>query len=159
MAECHVLSLLLCLPFAGALFCGIIWPQRKTGLIKVFAFAVMLLNFLIALSVFANFEAKAGLQFVEKCAWITEYGISYCVGLDGLNLLMVLVTTLLMPVALLSAWHRLNEKNVKVVTGLLLFLEGSLLGAYVSLDVFLFYVFYEAMLIPIVLLIFFYGGQ
>jgi len=159
MAEYHVLSLLLCLPFVGALFCGLIWPQRNAGLLKGFAFAVMLLNFLIALSLFVRFEPKSGLQFVENYAWITEYGISYYIGLDGLNLLMVLVTTLLMPVALLSAWHRLNEKNAKVITGLLLFLEGSLLGAYVSLDVFLFYVFYETMLIPMVLLIFFYGGH
>src|SRR5262249_39460922 len=91
-------------------------------------------------------------QFVEQRAWLPAFGLSYPPGVDGISLLLVLLTTFLMPLTLLSAWHAIESRWKEFAITMLL-LETGMLGVFVALDLFLFYVFWEAMLIPMYLII------
>ena len=99
----------------------------------------------------------ADYQFEEQRAWIPSLGISYHLGIDGISLLLVLLTTFLMPLTLLASWHSI-EKRWKEFAVTMLLLETGMLGVFVALDLFLFYVFWEAMLIPMYLIIGIWGG-
>jgi NADH-quinone oxidoreductase subunit M len=102
-------------------------------------------------------SSNAGFQFIHQFKWIEKLNISYFVGIDGISLLLVLLTTFLTPLTLLSSWSSI-QKNVKEFTFFLLMLEVGMLGVFVSLDLFLFYVFWEAMLIPMYFIIGIWGG-
>ncbi len=116
------------------------------------------ITFLISLLLFTRFDAtNPGMQFVEYGTWLPEYGINYFVGLDGISLFLVLLTTFLMPIVLLASWTDIG-KRVKSYIFFMLFLETGMLGAFVSLNVFQFYVFWEVMLIPMYFIIGIWGG-
>jgi NADH-quinone oxidoreductase subunit M len=115
-------------------------------------------TFLLSLRLFAVFDAtKTGYQFVEHAPWIAEYGIHYHVGIDGISLVLVMLTTFLMPVVLAASWTDIT-RSVKSYLFFMLFLETGMLGAFVSLNVFQFYVFWEVMLIPMYFIIGIWGG-
>jgi len=115
-------------------------------------------TFLLSLRLFAVFDAtKTGYQFVEHAPWISEYGIHYHVGIDGISLVLVMLTTFLMPVVLAASWTDIT-RSVKSYFFFMLFLETGMLGAFVSLNVFQFYVFWEVMLIPMYFIIGIWGG-
>src|SRR5690606_27478812 len=99
-----------------------------------------------------------GFQFVSKFNWITDLNISYHVGIDGLSMLLILLTTFLTPLTLISSWSGIKNK-VKEFTFFMLFLELGMLGVFASLDMFLFYVFWEAMLVPMYFIIGIWGGE
>src|SRR5262249_47658080 len=99
----------------------------------------------------------AGYQFVELRPWMPSLGISYHLGLDGISVLLVLLTTFLMPLSLLSSWHSIETRWKEFAVTMLL-LETGMLGVFVALDLFLFYVFWEAMLVPMYLIIGIWGG-
>ena len=90
--------------------------------------------------------------------WIPDYGIHYYVGIDGISLLLVLLTTFLMPIALLASWHDIERVACSSYVFFMLFLETGMLGAFVSLNLFLFYVFWELMLVPMYFIIGIWGG-
>ena len=116
------------------------------------------ITFLISLLLFTRFDAtNPGMQFVEYGTWLPDFGINYFVGLDGISLFLVLLTTFLMPVVLLASWTDIG-KRVKSYIFFMLFLETGMLGAFVSLNVFQFYVFWEVMLIPMYFIIGIWGG-
>lgn len=151
-----LLSLLTFLPAAGALVLIFLPKEKKNPLLFISLFFV-LLNFLLSLFLYFGFDsATAAPQFEEKTAWLGR-GIFYHLGIDGISLFLVILTTFLFPIAVLSSWnyikHRLKEYLI-----FLLLLETGIIGVFVSLNLFLFYVFWEAMLIPMYFLIGVWGG-
>jgi NADH-quinone oxidoreductase subunit M len=125
---------------------------------KPIALASSILTFLLSLRLFAVFDPlETGFQLVEHAPWIPEYGIQYFVGVDGISLLMVLLTTFLMPVVLLASWNDIS-KSLRNYLFFMLSLETGMLGAFVSLNLFQFYVFWEAMLVPMYFIIGIWGG-
>jgi NADH-quinone oxidoreductase subunit M len=145
------------LPAAGALLIFLL--PRRDSLVRWAAFLFATATFLISLSLFSRFNpASPDYQFVEQGRWMPTYGISYHLGIDGISLLLVLLTTFLSPLALLSSWQAV-EARVKEFSITMLLLETGMLGVFVSLDLFLFYVFWEAMLIPMYIVIGVWGGE
>ncbi len=122
------------------------------------ALAGTTLTFLLSLYLYAAFDPlETGFQFTEHAPWIAQYGINYFIGIDGISLLLVVLTTFLMPIVLLAAWNDI-KKSVKTYLFFMLALETGMLGAFVSLNLFQFYVFWEAMLIPMYFIIGIWGG-
>jgi NADH-quinone oxidoreductase subunit M len=127
--------------------------------IKTVALVCLTFQFLVSLPLFFLFDStQSGMQFTEQIAWLPAYGIHYHVGLDGLSLLLFLLTTFLGPIVALSTWSAIDRK-VKSFTINLLLLQTGMLGAFISLNLFLFYIFWEAMLIPMVFMIGVWGGE
>jgi NADH-quinone oxidoreductase subunit M len=152
-----VLTLVTFLPAAGALLLLFV-PRRLDGALRVGALLVSVLTFAVSLPLYFRFDgASADYQFVEYARWIPNLGVGYHVGIDGISLLLVLLTTLITPVALASAWRSIDDR-VKEFVVTLLVLETGMVGVFVSLDLFLFYVFWEAMLIPMYFIIGVWGG-
>lgn len=151
------LSFLLIIPLVGAVLVVLI-PRDREELSKWLALAVSLLNLLVSLPLYFGFEARAGYQFEEFAAWIPSLNINYHVGIDGLSLFLVLLTTFLSVISILSSWTAITTQ-IKEYMALMLVLETAMLGVFTSLDLFLFYLFWEASLIPMALLIGQWGGE
>ncbi len=153
----HVLSVVTFLPAAGGLALLFV-PREQVALLRRASFTVALGAFVLALPLYFRFDgASADYQFEEFAPWLPSLGASYHVGIDGISLLLVLLTTLLTPLALLGAWHAVDDR-VKEFVATTLVLETGMLGVFISLDLFLFYVFWEAMLIPMYFIIGVWGG-
>lgn len=151
-----ILSFITFFPLAGAVFLIFI-NREKENLLRYLAFGVAFVTFVFSLALYFNFNAQTpDPQFVEKGDWI-GYGINYHVGIDGISLFLVLLTTFLMPLAILSSWKYI-QKKVKEYLIFMLLLETGIIGVFVALNLFLFYVFWEAMLIPMYFLIGAWGG-
>jgi NADH-quinone oxidoreductase subunit M len=153
----HVLSLLLALPLVGALAIALMRRDAERA-IKLVAMGTSALAFAASLLVVRGFQPVAAMQFVEELPWIPAYGISWKLGVDGLSLWLVVLTTLLMPLCLLGSWSSIEER-VKEFNVFMLLLETGMLGVFLALDLFLFYVFWEAMLIPMYFLIGIWGHE
>ena len=158
MENSHLITYLLFVPLLGGillLFIG----NKKENLIRYFGLGVSIITFLISLVIYFNFDLNnPSFQFIHKFDWIQNLHISYVVGVDGLSLLLVLLTTFLTPLTLISSWSSI-QKKVKEFTFFMLMLEIGMLGVFVSLDLFLFYIFWEAMLIPMYFIIGIWGGD
>jgi NADH-quinone oxidoreductase subunit M len=152
-----ILSTLIYLPLLGAVL--LLFVSRKHELfIKVFTLVFTLIEFGMSLPLFFRFnEGAAGMQFVEKAAWFPEWGMSYFLGIDGISLLLVLLTTFLTVLCVLVSWKAI-ETRVKEYYITFLFLETAMIGTLAALDLILFYIFWELMLIPMYLLIGIWGG-
>ncbi len=138
---------------------GLAIPNQNAKLIRNWTLAGTVATFLISLVVYARFDASlSSFQMTEVVPWIPGLGISYRVGIDGISLWLVMLTTFLTPIVVLSAFESV-EKRVKGFYTLLLLLQTAMLGTFVALDAFLFYVFWEAMLIPMYFLIGIWGGK
>ncbi len=153
----HILSITIFLPLAGA-FVLLFVEKKNAQAIKLTAFAAALGTLLVSLYLFFQFNSFAqGFQFQQQSKWIQGLNISYHLGIDGMSLLLILLTTFLTPVALLGTWnsieHRIKEYNI-----MMLLLETGMIGVFASLDLFLFYIFWEAMLIPMYFIIGLWGG-
>jgi NADH-quinone oxidoreductase subunit M len=152
MALGPLLSVLIALPLLGAVALLAV-PGRRDDIIRGAAFGVALGEFAGTLALWAYFDpTSADFQMVERIAWIPAFGIDYAVGVDGISLFLVVLTGFLTPIALLSAWQSVR-KQVKAFCFFLLVLESAMIGVFLSLDMFLFYVFWDAMLIPMYFLI------
>jgi NADH-quinone oxidoreductase subunit M len=145
-------------PFAVALvllFTGKRLPERVWQLL---ALAAMALTFASSLPLWTNYDlVEGGYQFVERAPWIEDWGIHYFVGIDGISLVLVLLTTFLMPIALLASWNDVG-RDVRSYVFFMLLLETGVLGALTSLNLFVFYAFWELMLIPMAFIIGIWGG-
>src|SRR3990170_8520434 len=151
-----ILSLLIFFPLLGAIVLLFI-DKEKAGTLRTVAFLFSLVEFVFSLPLFFGFDPKtASMQFVEDCWWIQSYGISYKLGVDGISLLLVMLTTFLTVLCILSSWKAITFR-VKEFMISFLFLETGMIGALVALDLILFYVFWELMLIPMYLLIGIWG--
>src|SRR5216117_738870 len=145
------------LPALGGLVL-LLAPRRVAAAFKVGGLVVTLATLLLSVPLYVGFDGDvADFQFEEARAWMPDFGISYHLGIDGISLLLVLLTTFLMPVALASAWHAIEDRWKEFVVTMLI-LETGMVGVFVSLDLFLFYVFWEAMLIPMYFIIGGWGG-
>lgn len=155
-----ILSLLLWLPLAGALIIGLI-PSHQPNFArtaKVLALVTTLIVFALSLVLLAGFnDNQIGFQFTENKPWLPGLKLSYHLGIDGISVWFVLLSTFLMPVCVIASWHSI-EKRLKEYLIAFLILETMMIGTFVALDVFLFYVFFEAVLIPMFLLIGIWGG-
>jgi len=152
-----ILSVLILLPILGA---GLVLILPKV-VAKPLGALIALANFIISLHLIAYWNGsvgEGGFHFVNLTPWLPEIGINFHVGIDGLSLWMILLTTFLAPILILSVWERLQDR-VKGHLALLLLLEGLLIGVFSSLDVMVFYIFWEAVLIPIYLLMIGWGGS
>jgi NADH-quinone oxidoreductase subunit M len=152
-----ILSTLIYVPLLGAVL--LLFVNRKHELfIKSFALVFTIIEFALSLPLFFLFNDEAkGMQFVEKAGWFPEWGMSYFLGIDGISLLLVLLTTFLTILCVLISWKSI-ENRVKEYFVTFLFLETAMIGTLCSLDLILFYVFWELMLIPMYLLIGVWGG-
>jgi NADH-quinone oxidoreductase subunit M len=152
-----ILSLLLTLPLAGAVL--ILAAPRRREVARALALGTSLADLAVGVGLWFRFDPnQAGYQLLESYRWIPNLGISYLVAVDGLSLFLVLLTTLLVPLSVLASWDSIKDKTRAYYASLLL-LESAMLGVFLALDVFLFYVFWEAMLIPMYLLIGVWGGE
>ncbi|MCX6108559.1 MAG: NADH-quinone oxidoreductase subunit M [Proteobacteria bacterium] len=152
----HVLSLLTFVPLLTA-FAVLLSPSL--GLARWVSMLGSLLTFLFSIHVWYYFDGQtSGLQFTEIHNWIPTFGIKYIMGVDGLNLLLVVLTAFLTPLILLSVWHVDGSKQ-KAFLALFMGLECGMLGSLVAFDLVFFYIFWEAMLIPMYFLIGIWGGK
>src|SRR5690606_25436634 len=152
------LPAILFLPLVGALFVMFV-PREERGLARGVGLGVALLTFLVSLGALAAFDRSSGaMQLVFDKAWIPFLGAHFKLGIDGISLWLVLLTTFLTPIVLLSAWTAIEDR-VREFVAIMLILEVGMIGAFLALDVFLFYVFWELMLIPMYLLIGMWGGH
>jgi NADH-quinone oxidoreductase subunit M len=154
-----ILSLMTFLPLIGVLLLLFI-PKESHGLLRGVAVAVALVTFLVSIPLVTGFTTNAEFQFVKDVPWIAAgpFVMRYHVGIDGISLWLVILTTFIMPIAILSTWTAVEEK-VKEYMICLLLLEVGMLGAFISLDLFLFYIFWEVMLIPMYFIIGIWGGK
>jgi len=154
----HVLlNWLLALPAAGALLIAAA-PARSGAWARGVALAASLVTFAASLVLWFDFESNALFQFQFAVDWMPSLGIAYHVGVDGISVLLVLLTTLLCPLAIWSSFHSVT-KSVRGFYACLLLLEAAMIGVFVACDLALFYVFWEAMLIPMYFLIGIWGGE
>jgi NADH-quinone oxidoreductase subunit M len=152
-----LLSTVLFLPLVGALIL-LGFPRERENAIRLCAMIVMALTFAVSVVLFVLFDsALPQMQWVERAAWSTSLGIHYHVGVDGISLPLVLLTTLLTPITFLQAWQSIEIK-VKEFAILMLVLETGMLGVFLALDMFLFFVFWEVILVPMYFLIGVWGG-
>jgi NADH-quinone oxidoreductase subunit M len=153
----NLLSITLWLPIVGAILLMLV-PRSAEKAAKVIGLLTTLVTFVVSIAIFTGFrEGEAGFQLVESYSWIESWGIKYSLGVDGISLWLVLLTTLLMPVVLLSSWNSIH-KHVKEYLIAMLVLETGMIGAFLALDLILFYIFFELMLIPMYLIIGVWGG-
>jgi NADH-quinone oxidoreductase subunit M len=154
----HPLTVLTFLPLGGA---AVITFLRRESVahIRGVALAFSLATFALALDLFLSFSPnQPGMQFVEHHPWITSPPITYHLGIDGLSLLLILLTTFLTPLSVLASWKSIT-RHVKEFFLFLLALETGMIGVFVSLDLFLFFIFWEVMLIPMYFLIGVWGHE
>src|SRR5678815_3915286 len=154
-----ILTSLVALPVAGAILLLFVRgdEEQSAPFARKIALIVSLLVFAETLLLWMRFDGASGnFQFVERHAWIPAFGISYFVGVDGISLLLLVLTGFLTPLALLGSWESVHKKT-KAFCMFVLLLESAMMGVFVSLDLFLFYVFWDAMLIPMYFLIGIWG--
>jgi NADH-quinone oxidoreductase subunit M len=150
-----VLSTIIFLPSLGAMLAFLIASEE---LVKRMALITSALTFLISLIPFCMFDpSTAAMQFFERYDWIPALGISYEVGVDGISLLLIVLTTFLTPLTLLASWDSIHARTREFMI-CMLFLESGMVGVFAAIDLFLFYVFWEATLIPMYFLIGVWGG-
>jgi len=160
MSGVPILSLVTFLPLVGALLILLIRDDGDAARrnIRNVALLTTVFTFAVSLLIWIYFDnAEAGFQFVEKSAWL-DSGISYHMGVDGISMLFVILTTFLMPLCILASWESV-EKRVKEYMIAFLILETLMVGVFCALDIVLFYVFFEAGLIPMFIIIGVWGGK
>ncbi len=160
MTTVPVLTILILLPLVGAIC--LIPLRRQENLARNLALGVAILELLVACATWplsggqSPGTAPMGFFLFEDFAWIDRLGIRFTLGMDGISLLMTIMTALLTIIAMLASWHTVSRRTV-LHYGLLLVMESSILGVFLALDLFLFYLFWEAMLIPMFFLIGIWG--
>jgi NADH-quinone oxidoreductase subunit M len=148
----HILSIIWLTPLVG-MFLLMLIPSEKKDLIRIVANVVAFIGFLVSLPLVFWYDATdGGFQFVERVSWIPSLGVEYYLGLDGISLLLVMLTTVVGFLSILSSWSAIQDR-VKEYYAFFLFLQAGMLGVFFALDLFLFYVFWEVMLVPMYFII------
>src|ERR1041385_4628720 len=152
----HILTYMTFISIAGAMIV-LCLPSAAHNLIRWTAAIATVPPLLMAIWLFVNFDrTQSGFQFVQHAAWIPSFNIEYFVGVDGISITMVLLTALLSFLCMFASWG--IEKAVKGYFALFLLLDAAMMGVFVALDFFLFYIFWELMLLPMYFLIGIWGG-
>jgi NADH-quinone oxidoreductase subunit M len=155
LANMNLLTLSMLLPLLGTAALAFT-PKTSVLLTKQIALATTLLVAVVGILMTINFDFKAtGFQFVESHPWIPAFGINYALGIDGIALVLILMSVLLTPIVVIAGWNESEggRWSAKTFYSLILVLETMMIGVFASTDVFLFYVFFEAMLVPVYFLI------
>jgi len=155
----NLLTIVLVLPLVSALLITFI-PSKSTELIKRAAFSATLLIAIVSIFLATGFDKSiTGMQYIQSNTWIAAFNINFALGIDGISLVLILLSTILVPIVILATWHEsdLGRWSSKSFYILILVLETLMIGVFAATDLFLFYVFFEAMLIPIYFLIGGYG--
>ncbi len=144
-------------PLAGAVVLSAL-PRSQTDVAKWWALLVTLATFGLSLALLAAYDGgAAGYQLLDRATWVKSLGFGYLVGVDGISVFLVLLTTFLFPIAVLASWR--TVRNPKLYFGSFLVLETAVLGSFVALDLLLFFVFFEALLVPMYMIIGGWGGE
>lgn len=150
-----LLSTVILLPLVFAVFITF-WPQQRT--LRHLALGFSLIEFFISLMILNQFDpGSARLQLVEKFTWIERFGIQYFVGIDGISLWLVLLTTFITPIIILGSWKSIDSK-IKGFHACLFLLQTAMIGTFLAMDAILFYVFWELSLIPMYFMVGIWGG-
>ena len=154
------LSVLIWLPIAAGIFVLLLGSEgegARRG--KVVALVASILTFVLSLPLYSGFDiATADMQFVERISWIAAFEAYYHLGVDGISLPLILLTTFLTPLVVIAGWEVVKKRPSQYFAAFL-FLEGLMIGVFASLDALLFYVFWEAMLVPMFIIIGVWGGE
>jgi len=158
MIATHLLSLSIWLPIAGAMVVLASGSDRNPGMARVVALIAALLGFLVTLPLYAGFDAsKSTMQFVEQAPWIPQFNINYFLGVDGISLLFILLNSFITILVVLAGWKVIERKVAQYMAAFLV-MSGLMNGIFCALDAALFYVFFEASLIPMYIIIGVWGG-
>src|SRR5438105_4804239 len=153
----NILSWTIWLPIAAAVLLAFV-PQRATNAIKSIGLVASLATYAVSLMILQRFQDGIGaFQLVESHEWIPKWGIRYAIGVDGISLWLVLLTTLLTPVVFLSSWNAIHKHTKEYVISFLI-MEAAMIGVFVATDLLVFYVFFELTLLPMYLVIGVWGG-
>jgi NADH-quinone oxidoreductase subunit M len=158
MANSYILSLITWLPAVGAVLILALMKKDQSSLIKRFATVWFALDFILSLWLLKYNRGVGGMQFLEDHQWIPIIGARYQMGVDGVAVLLIILTTLLGAIAALSSWDYI-QKREKEYYVLLLLLQTAVIGVFASMDLFLFYLFFEVSLVPMYFLIGVWGGE
>ncbi len=154
--ENHLLTFLIFFPLASALFIFVL-PKSLESKVPLFALGLSLIEFIVSLLTLRSFDASSHLlQLVQRIPWIPSLGISFFIGIDGISLWLILLTTFLTPIVIFSSTI---QHHIKSYMACFLILETAMIGTFVSLDLFLFYIFWELMLVPMYFIIGVWGSQ
>jgi NADH-quinone oxidoreductase subunit M len=158
MSDAVLLNVVLYLPVVGMALIGML-PAKADGQVRQVAFWTMVLEFAATVVLYLHFDpAAAGLQFATKLPWIPDWGVYYLIGLDGYNILLVLLTAFLGPLVVAGAFSAIT-RDVKLFYAMVLLIQFAMMGTFVAQDLFVFYIFWETMLIPMFLIIGIWGGE
>ena len=153
-----LLSLLIWLPILGGISVLVIGNNRS-DLARWVSVAVSIIVFALSLNLWAGFDTSTHvMQFVENTAWISQFNINYHIGIDGISMLLILLTTLSTFLVIIAGWEVIQNRAADYMAAFLI-MEGLIIGVFSSLDAILFYVFWEASLIPMLLIVGIWGGQ
>jgi len=158
-----LLSTLIWLPIVGGfivLMTGRDETARRPGfpVERWLSLAIAVLTFIISLTLYTDFDAPtAAMQFIERMPWISEFNVEYFLGVDGFSMPLIILTTFLTPLIVIAGWDVIKKRPAQYF-GAFLILEGLMIGVFAALDALLFYVFWEAMLIPMFIIIGIWGG-
>ena len=154
----HLLTLAIWLPILGGVLVLATGPDARAPLARQLALAVSILTLLVTLPLYTGFNAHTpAMQFVEDYPWIQALSIRYHLGVDGISLLLILLTSFSTVLVIVSAWTVIQKKVAQYLAAFLI-MEGLMIGVFSALDAILFYVFWEAMLVPMFLIIGLWGG-
>jgi NADH-quinone oxidoreductase subunit M len=157
MTGIPILTLVIFAPLVGAILLAFV-PRERVNLVRVGALATSLVSFALSVAMLPAFDARqAGFQFVESVNWIPNFGIQYKLGVDGIALVLVILTTTLMWVSILASFGPIKDRVKEYMISFLV-LEVGMLGVFTALDLFLFYIFWEIVLVPMYLIIGIWGG-
>ncbi len=158
MFDAGVLNVVLFLPLVGAALL-LVSPAAHHDFTRRLTLAVMIVQLALTAWLYARFDSSvAGLQFETRLPWIASWGVNYQIGLDGYNILLVLMTAFLGPLVVAGAFSAIT-KDVKLFYAMVFLIQFAMMGAFVAQDLFLFYIFWETMLIPMFLMIGIWGGE
>ena len=158
MADAGLLNLVLFLPVIGTALLVVV-PERDEARVRWLSFALMVVQFALTAYLYLRFDATdPGLQFETRVPWIADWGVYYHVGLDGMNVLLVLLTAFLGPLVVAGAFTAIR-KDVKLFYAMVFLIQFTMIGTFLAQDLFLFYLFWEAMMIPMFLIIGIWGGE
>ena len=152
----HILSIVLFTPIVGTLILFLI-PSSNTTAVRWWANIVAFIGFLVSLPLVFQFDRTKDFQFEEKASWIPSIGASYHLGIDGLGLLLVMLTTVVGFIAILASWTAIQDR-LKEYYAFFLILQTGMLGVFMALDFLLFFVFWETVLVPMYFIIAIWGG-
>ena len=158
MSGLPIVGIVTFLPLLGAIVVGLV-PSRNVAALRWTALGFAFLTFLASLALLAGYQPKEpGFQFVESVPWIPSFGIAYTVGVDGLSVALVVLTTTISWIAILASFRPIQERVKEYMISFLI-LEVGMIGVFVALDLFLFYIFWEIVLVPMYLIIGIWGGS